>query len=325
VILCANDEERKEPLDKLRREFLSEFVELFRTVGERGPVRIRLLNESLGIFLPSSSFMNSEHFNQAVQTIAERMGISAEDCHKRIMKRLASSGPSNLGLRGSALSTVYPDIFEMQIRAIAGAILDARSQGIHLQPSVVVPLKGTQQEANTMLCLLRETLTTFCVKETHFTVEYLGLSIGCMVEAPAGCTFADKLVAQQGIDFVGFDTNDLTELMFGISRRVSHLSRSKCGYQSQLTVSDPFEQLDVSAVGPILQCAIGGVKKASRKTEVTIFGDQCSDKNSLRFLSHIGVDSVCWRKRWSLARRAWVCSRLSTCSIRRDASSSSNK
>eukprot|EP01034_Spumella_vulgaris_P026345 gene26345-32911_t len=293
VILSDDAEERKEPLEKLRREFVGQFVELFRSVNGHGPVRIRLLNESLSIFLPSSSFMSSDHFDKAVKDIADRMGISADDCHKRIMKRLASSGPSNLGLRGSALSLVYPDIFEMQIRAVAAAILDARSQGIQLYPSVVVPLKGTQQEINLMLCLLRDTLKSFCERESSFTVEYLNLSIGCMIEAPAGCTFADKLVSPQEIDFVGFDSNDITELMFGISRRVSHLNRAKCGYQHQICAKDPFEQLEMTSVGPMLQSAVTGVKKVNRNTEVTVYGDQCSDKCSLRFLSHIGVDSVC--------------------------------
>jgi phosphoenolpyruvate-protein kinase (PTS system EI component) len=82
-----------------------------------------------------------------------------------------------------------------------------------------------------MLCLLRDTLKSFCERESSFTVDYLNLSIGCMIEAPAGCTFADKLVSQQGIDCVGYDTNDITELFFDISRRVSHLNRAKCGYQ----------------------------------------------------------------------------------------------
>jgi len=143
-----------------------------------------------------------------------------------------------------------------------------------------------------MLTLIQSVLVEFCDAH-HFTVDFLKLSLGCMVEAPAGCVYIDQLTDKHQCDFIGFDTNDLTELMFGISKRVSRLAKDQVPYHQQLFANDPFQKLDVPSVGKMLECSINGVKKQNRDTEVTVYGDHCSDKNSLRFLSHIGVDSVC--------------------------------
>jgi pyruvate,orthophosphate dikinase len=256
----------------------------------QGVVKIRLLNRGFSVFLPDPQYAHTEHYQKDVQAIAERCGLSYEECHERILTH-QEVNPEH-GLRGSRLSVIYPDIFKMQVMAIAAGILEAKKQNISVTPSIVIPQKYTKIECDLLVPLIRSVCLTVC-QDARFSLRYLNLTLGAMIEVPDGVAGAQEAVVSQGVDFVGFDSNDLTELMFGISKRDAAKIVPAYIHDHHIFAKDPFKELDLPSVGIMLQNAVHKCRETNGATQVTVYGDHCSDKNSLRFLSHIGVDSVC--------------------------------
>lgn len=274
MILAGDNEGRRQALKKLLPMQRQDFVEIFKAMDGL-PVTIRTLDPPLHEFLPKDEGKIAE--------LAASFGIAVERV-KEAIKRLQEENPM-LGFRGCRLGILYPEITEMQARAIFEAACQVKKEGIRVIPEIMIPLVSDVQE----LLLQRQLIDEAAAKvfaETGVKVKY---SVGTMIEVPRAALLADEIA--RVADFFSYGTNDLTQLTFAYSR--DDYGKFFAGYQAlSIVKEDPFETLDTKGVGMLLKIGLKNGRKTNPKLKIGICGEHGGDPATIVFCHEIGLDYV---------------------------------
>ena len=287
MILASTEEGRRAALAKLLPFQKEDFLGIFRAMTGK-PVTIRLLDPPLHEFLP--------HDAKGEEEMAKSMGISVDDVKAKI-ESLHEFNPM-LGHRGCRLGITFPEITEMQTRAIIEAAVELTTQGVQVHPEIMVPLIGTVEEFVNQKQVIEETATKV-FEEKGKSVDYL---IGTMIEIPrAALTAAD--IAQEA-QFFSFGTNDLTQMTFGYSR--DDAGKFLPHYvETKILPDDPFQSLDTSGVGQLVRMGTENGRSSNSELKVGICGEHGGDPASVHFCFEVGMDYVsCSPFRVPIARLA---------------------
>ena len=296
MILAENLEDRAKPLERILPMQRDDFTELF-TIMTGMPVTIRLLDPPLHEFLP-------QHEEDVLQ-VADAIGMT-QDKLKRRIRELEEVNPM-LGHRGCRMGLTYPEIYEMQARAIfEAAISVAKTTGSTVVPEVMIPLVADHSELKELADRI-EAIAQNVIQEQNAELDYL---IGTMIELPRAALRAADIA--QTAKFFSFGTNDLTQTTFGISRDDAasfmepYLSRGLFEY-------DPFVSLDQDGVGELVQLAAERGRSARADLKLGICGEHGGDPASIAFCEKTGLDYVsCSPYRVPIARLAAAQSYLQT-------------
>ncbi|WP_404933403.1 pyruvate, phosphate dikinase [Nitratireductor sp. L15S-10] len=288
MILADTETDRRAALAKLLPMQRSDFIELFEVMAGL-PVTIRLLDPPLHEFLPKTE--------EEIAEVAEAMGVSADRLRQRT-EALHEFNPM-LGHRGCRLAISYPEIAEMQARAIFEAAADAAEKaGKPVVPEIMVPLVGISAELTFVKDRIDAVAKTV-MGERGVTFDYL---VGTMIELPRAALRAGEIAASA--EFFSFGTNDLTQTTFGISRddAASFLET----YRTRgIIEQDPFVSLDVDGVGELVRIASAKGREARSEIKLGICGEHGGDPASIRFCESVGLDYVsCSPFRVPIARLA---------------------
>ncbi|TGS18131.1 pyruvate, phosphate dikinase [Mesorhizobium sp. M2E.F.Ca.ET.209.01.1.1] len=288
MILADTEKDRRAALDKLLPMQRSDFLELFEIMAGL-PVTIRLLDPPLHEFLPKTEAELAE--------VASAMNVSADKLRQRT-EALHEFNPM-LGHRGCRLAVSYPEIAEMQARAIFEAAVEAgRKAGALVVPEIMVPLVGLVKELEYVKARI-DAVAQSVMQETGTKIDYL---TGTMIELPRAAIRAH--VIAEAAEFFSFGTNDLTQTTFGISRddAASFLETYR---QKGIIEQDPFVSLDVDGVGELVRIAAEKGKATRPGIKLGICGEHGGDPASIRFCEEVGLDYVsCSPYRVPIARLA---------------------
>ncbi|MBE1236706.1 pyruvate, phosphate dikinase [Phaeovibrio sulfidiphilus] len=288
MILADDEAGRREALDSLLPYQRKDFIDLF-TVMHGLPVTIRLLDPPLHEFLP--------HTEGEIAEVAQVAGVSGKDVRERTQK-LVESNPM-LGHRGCRLGVSYPEIYEMQARAIFEAAVEvARETGVAPLPEVMIPLVSTPREFELMKDVVDRTAKAV-FEEAGLAVEYM---VGTMIELPRAALRAGDIAASAA--FFSFGTNDLTQTTLGLSR--DDAGSFLQTYQDKgIFARDPFASLDVDGVGELVQIGVERGRATRPDIKLGICGEHGGDPASIRFCQKIGLSYVsCSPYRVPIARLA---------------------
>jgi pyruvate,orthophosphate dikinase len=288
MILADDEKARRAALAKLLPMQRADFIELFE-IMQGLPVTIRLLDPPLHEFLP--------HGEAEIAEVAAAMGADARKLADRV-RELAEFNPM-LGFRGCRLAVVYPEIAEMQARAIFEAAVEAaKRSGKPVAPEVMVPLIAGKAELDLVKSHIDATAQAVA-RETGVKIAY---QVGTMIELPRAVLLAGEIA--QSAEFFSFGTNDLTQTTFGISRddAASFLG----AYMARgILAADPFVSIDREGVGELIRIGVERGRAARRKLKVGICGEHGGDPSSVAFCHEIGLDYVsCSPFRVPIARLA---------------------
>ncbi len=287
MIVARDEAGRRAALEELRPMQQGDFVRIFRAMGGR-PVVIRTLDPPLHEFLPQDPAQ--------IEKLAKRMGIPAKELAQKV-ETLRELNPM-LGLRGCRLGIIYPEITRMQARAIIGAAVQCVRDGVEVRPEIMIPLVSHVNELFNQLMVVRNAADEIMDAE-GVTVPY---KIGTMIEVPRAALTADEigLVA----DFFSFGTNDLTQTTFGFSRDdAGPFLRYYVAHN--ILKEDPFQTVDVSGVGLLMEIGVEKGRGAKAELEIGICGEHGGDPATIAFCHKIGLDYVsCSPYRVPVARLA---------------------
>ncbi|MEO8503824.1 MAG: pyruvate, phosphate dikinase [Acidobacteriota bacterium] len=274
MILADGLEGRKAALAKLLPEQQSDFKGIL-TAMEGLPVTIRLLDPPLHEFLP--------HEDKQLEQLAEQMKVSPATLRQKA-ESLAESNPM-LGHRGCRLGLTAPDIYEMQVEAIARAACGLKLAGIDARPEIMMPLVGTEREMEVLRQLTMRVLARV-FEDVGTTVD---IPIGTMIEVPRAALVAEQIARHA--DFFSFGTNDLTQMTFGYSR--DDVGKFLPEYLEQgLLPVDPFASVDVTGVGQLVEWATQRGRTTKTKLKVGVCGEHGGDPKSIVFFDGVGLDYV---------------------------------
>ncbi len=287
MILADTLEQRRAALAKLLPLQRRDFAGIFEVMAGR-PVTIRTIDPPLHEFLP--------HEEKGQREIAAQMGIPYE----KVRERVASLHEFNpmLGFRGCRLGIIYPEITEMQARAIFEAAAATKKKKIPVLPEVMIPLVGHVKELRNQEQLVRATAEAV-MKEQGVKFDYL---VGTMIEVPRGAITADEIAAVA--EFFSFGTNDLTQMTLGVSR--DDAARFLVPYvEREIYAKDPFEVIDRDGVGQLMRMAVERGRKARPGIKLGICGEHGGEPSSVEFCHLIGLNYVsCSPFRVPIARLA---------------------
>jgi pyruvate,orthophosphate dikinase len=287
MILSETVEGRKKALAKILPMQKGDFAGIFR-VMKGLPVTVRLLDPPLHEFLP--------HTDQELEELARDMGVSFDQLNAK-NKSLHEFNPM-LGHRGCRLGVTYPEIYEMQVRAIMEAACELAKEKVKVMPEIMIPLVGHIKELETM-----RNLTVAAAegvqKEYKVKVPY---TVGTMIELPRACVTSDEIATQA--DFYSFGTNDLTQTVYGLSR--DDAGRFLPFYvESGILREDPFISIDTDGVGSLMRMAVEKGRKVRKGMKMGICGEHGGEPKSVEFCHAIGLDYVsCSPYRVPIARFA---------------------
>jgi pyruvate,orthophosphate dikinase len=274
MILSDNKIERERALAKLLPMQRSDFFELFK-IMDGFPVTIRLLDPPLHEFVP--------HTDEETQELAKRIGWDFDKLRIKI-KSLHEFNPM-LGHRGCRLAITFPEIYEMQVRAIAEAAADLVKAGQKLTPEIMIPLVGMDKELEILRTLTDETVKTV-QKEKGVQFDYL---IGTMIELPRAAVTADAIA--EHADFFSFGTNDLTQTTLGLSR--DDAGKFLGSYVSTgIFAKDPFVSIDKVGVGALVKMGTELGRRSHPKLKVGVCGEHGGDPDSIEFFNSVGLNYV---------------------------------
>jgi pyruvate,orthophosphate dikinase len=288
MIMAQDEAGRRVALEKLLPFQRQDFVELFRIMAGL-PVTIRLLDPPLHEFLP--------HGDQEIADVAEALGQDVALMRRRAAE-LAEANPM-LGHRGCRLGISYPEIYEMQARAIFEAALQiAEETGEPVVPEIMIPLVGTRRELEITRAQV-DRIARQVLEKAGKTIEYL---VGTMIELPRAALTADKIA--EVADFFSFGTNDLTQTTFGLSR--DDAGKFLPHYvEAGILPKDPFVSLDIEGVGALVRIAAERGRATKPGLKLGICGEHGGDPASIAFCEEIGLDYVsCSPYRVPVARLA---------------------
>jgi pyruvate,orthophosphate dikinase len=288
MIMAHDEAGRRVALEKLLPFQRQDFVELFRIMAGL-PVTIRLLDPPLHEFLP--------HGEQEIAEVAAALGQDVEQMRRRAAE-LAEANPM-LGHRGCRLGISYPEIYEMQARAIFEAALQiAEETGEPVVPEIMIPLVGTRRE----LEITRNQVERVAKQVLDRADKHLDYLIGTMIELPRAALVADKIA--EVADFFSFGTNDLTQTTFGLSR--DDAGKFLPHYvEAGILPKDPFVSLDIDGVGALVRIAAERGRSTKEHIKLGICGEHGGDPASIAFCEQVGLDYVsCSPYRVPVARLA---------------------
>ncbi|HPF50119.1 MAG TPA: pyruvate, phosphate dikinase [Draconibacterium sp.] len=287
MILAKTEPARRKALDKLlpyQREDFEGILEAMEGYG----VTIRLLDPPLHEFVPHKEANQKE--------MAEEMGITVEQV-KALVEDLHEFNPM-LGHRGCRLGNTYPEITEMQARAIIEAAVNLKQKGVDARPEIMVPLIGTVKELKLQSDIIHATAKKV-FEEKGATVDYM---VGTMIEIPRAAVTADKVA--EVAEFFSFGTNDLTQMTFGYSR--DDAGKFLPIYiEKGILKNDPFQVLDQEGVGQVVRMGVEKGRSTKPKLKVGICGEHGGEPSSVKFCDSVGMDYVsCSPYRVPIARVA---------------------
>jgi pyruvate,orthophosphate dikinase len=274
MILAETVEQRKAALAILLPYQREDFAGIFRAL-KGYPATIRFLDPPLHEFLPNS--------RESQEELAEKMGVPAD----RIVKRVHGLHEFNpmLGFRGCRLGIGYPEISEMQARAVFEAAALVQKEGIKVRPEIMIPLVGFKKELDLQIAVVHEAARQVQA-EQKVKLNYL---VGTMIEVPRGALTADEIATSA--EFFSFGTNDLTQMALGMSRDDS--GSFLPNYEELDIVSkNPFATFDVSGVGQLVDIAVKKGRAARPDLKVGICGEHGGDPASIFFFDKVGLDYV---------------------------------
>ena len=287
MIVAETEEKRRTALAKLLPYQREDFAEIFR-IMDGLPVTIRLLDPPLHEFLPTT--------DADFQEVAEAAGMDVAT----VKSRAASLHEMNpmLGHRGCRLGVAYPEITEMQARAIFEAACDVAKEGKKVLPEVMIPLVGLKAEFDMLKIVIDDTAKAVFA-EKGSKVEYM---VGTMIEVPRAALVADKIA--EGAEFFSFGTNDLTQMGFGLSRDDAG-NFLKIYLDKKVIEVDPFVSLDQEGVGELVRIAAEKGRSTRKELKLGICGEHGGDPASIAFCQSVGLNYVsCSPYRVPIARLA---------------------
>jgi len=280
MIIAENTDARKEALAKLLPMQYQDFKDMFKAL-KGYPMTIRLLDPPLHEFLPSKEVLIAE-----VATLqAKGQDAKEKECMLHIVEGLSESNPM-MGLRGCRLGLMYPEINEMQVRAIFEAACDLKKEGIEVKPEVMIPLVSHYNELRIDRELL-EKVAREVMNEKGVDVDYM---FGTMIEIPRAALTADEIANYA--EFFSFGTNDLTQMTFGFSRDDAESKFLGKYVEEKILPANPFETLDQTGVGQLMEIALDKALKVKPDLKRGICGEHGGDPNSVKFCHRIGLQYV---------------------------------
>ena len=287
MILADSTDEREQALEKLLPHQKSDFIGIFEAMAGY-PVTIRTLDPPLHEFLPKTE--------TEIDELAERLGVPAQRLRERV-EELHEFNPM-LGHRGCRLGIVYPEITEMQARAIFEAAVDVAQRGIKVLPEIMIPLVGHINEFSLQRKVVVDTAKTV-FEEAGIHIEFL---VGTMIELPRAAITADKIAGEA--EFFSYGTNDLTQTTFGMSRDDAEKFLGEYVANGVLEY-DPFQVLDQGGVGVLLQIGTEKGRATRPELKVGICGEHGGEPHSVKFCHGLGFNYVsCSPFRVPIARLA---------------------
>ena len=288
MIVASDVESRKRALDKLLPMQRSDFKGIYLAMGER-PVTIRLLDPPLHEFLPQKE--------EDIRALASEMGLTFEQLTATV-ENLHEFNPM-MGHRGCRLAITYPEIAEMQTRAIIEAAIEVNQEaGLNVVPEIMVPLVGDAKELKYVKGYIDETAKKV-MQERGVEIPYM---VGTMIEIPRAALTADEVATYA--EFFSFGTNDLSQMTFGFSRDDAAKFLSDY-YSKKIFESDPFARLDQDGVGKLMKIAVEFGRKTRPNIKLGICGEHGGDPSSVEFCHNLGLDYVsCSPFRVPIARLA---------------------
>lgn len=287
MILAKNKEEREKALAKLLPMQREDFKGLFKAM-DGFPVTIRLLDPPLHEFVPKTK--------EQMEELSKRTGIPIEEIAAK-SEALREANPM-LGHRGCRLGIVYPEITEMQARAIFEAACECVKEGIKVMPEIMVPIVSVKEELDHQKAII-DKVAKEVMSERGIEIDY---SVGTMIELPRACMTADKIA--QTAEFFSFGTNDLTQTTFGFSR--DDVGKFVPKYiELGILKDDPFQVLDQEGVGSLVKIGIEKGRSTRPNLKVGICGEHGGEPSSVEFCHRVGMDYVsCSPFRVPIARLA---------------------
>jgi pyruvate, orthophosphate dikinase len=287
MIVARTVDQRRKALDKLLPMQRSDFEGLF--IEMKGyPVTIRFLDPPLHEFLPQA--------DEDIATLATEMGMTYEEL-KGIVADLHEFNPM-MGHRGCRLAVTYPEIAEMQTRAVIEAAINVNKKGMNVVPEIMIPLVGEIKELKYVKDVVVKTADEI-IKNTGAKLEY---KVGTMIEIPRAALTADEIAKEA--EFFSFGTNDLTQMTFGFSRDDAGKFLDEY-YNKKIYESDPFARLDQIGVGKLVEMAVKLGRQTRPNIKLGICGEHGGDPSSVEFCHRIGLNYVsCSPFRVPIARLA---------------------
>ncbi len=287
MILARTSDDRKKALEKLLPYQRGDFVGIFKALKGK-PATIRLLDPPLHEFLPQD--------HAAQSALAEKIGVSADEIARRV-HQLHEQNPM-LGHRGCRLGISFPEVTEMQARAIFEAAAEVQKSGTKVSPEVMIPLVGFKKELELQVEIVHRVAQEVQTR-AKTKLNYL---VGTMIEVPRGALTADEIA--ETAEFFSFGTNDLTQTALGMSRDDSG---SFLPHYAELEIvkRNPFATIDQNGVGQLMQIAVEKGRKTRSKIKLGICGEHGGDPDSVKFCHRLGLDYVsCSPFRVPIARLA---------------------
>ena len=287
MILADDEEGRRKALAKLLPMQRGDFEGLFETMNGH-PVTVRLLDPPLHEFVP--------HFEKEMRDMAAEMKVSYEVIKNKV-DALAESNPM-LGHRGCRLGNTYPEITEMQTRAIIEAALNIKKKGIDVHVEIMVPLVGTHRELRAQKAVI-DAVAQEVFAEHNMIIDY---AVGTMIEIPRAAVTANQIA--EVADFFSFGTNDLTQMTFGYSR--DDVAKFLPIYlEKGILKYDPFQIIDVNGVGQLVREAVFKGRSVKPQLKCGICGEHGGEPTSVEFCHYAGLNYVsCSPYRVPIARLA---------------------
>jgi pyruvate,orthophosphate dikinase len=287
MILADNVEDRKKALAKILPYQKGDFVGIFKALKGL-PATIRFLDPPLHEFLP--------HEDKAQQDLATKMGVPVEKIKQRV-KELHEFNPM-LGFRGCRLGIVYPEISEMQARAVFEAAAEVQKSGIKVKPEVMIPLVGFKKELDLQVEVVHR-VAKEVMAEQKVKLDYLA---GTMIEIPRGALTADEIA--RTAEFFSFGTNDLTQTCLGMSRDDSG-SFLPPYTELEIVKKNPFATIDQEGTGQLMRIAVEKGRSTRPNIKLGICGEHGGDPESVKFCHRLGLNYVsCSPYRVPVARLA---------------------
>jgi len=277
MILADNREARVKALDKLLPFQRRDFVGIFKAM-DGFPVTIRLIDPPLHEFVP--------HERKKQEELARDLSMKVEEVAARV-EQLHEANPM-LGHRGCRLAITYPEILEMQVRAIIEAAIECKKGGVKVLPEIMIPLVLDKKELWILEQATRRVADEI-IKRSGTKLDYL---VGTMIELPRAALLANEIA--EVAEFFSFGTNDLTQTTMGLSRDDAgrflpdYVDEKKAG----VFAADPFQSLDIKGVGMLMKWGIEQGRKPRPKLKVGICGEHGGDLDSVKFCHRVGMDYV---------------------------------
>jgi pyruvate,orthophosphate dikinase len=277
MIIADDREARRKALAKLLPFQRRDFIGIFKAM-DGCPVTIRLIDPPLHEFVP--------HDRDKQEELAKKIGVPVETVIRRV-EQLKEANPM-LGHRGCRLCITYPEILEMQVRAIIEAAIECKKAGVKVLPEIMIPLVLDKKELQILEVETRR-VAEIIIAESKTKLEYL---VGTMIELPRAALLADEIA--EVAEFFSFGTNDLTQTVMGLSRDDAgrflpdYVDEKKAG----IFKDDPFQSLDIDGVGMLMKWAIAKGRSTRPKLKIGICGEHGGDGPSVKFCHSAGMDYV---------------------------------